>query len=130
MNVRRLTGLMMAAICLASMLHAEKSFWDNPAAYLGQPRPSDTPQIFAPSLLADPGTFVMDRIAFSPDGKELYYQQSDAWYTVKHVKIKFFKYDGHKWNGPNVLNQHFGITTLSISLGSLHKNTERYRFIC
>jgi hypothetical protein len=66
---------------------------DGPDAYLGQSRPSDTPQVFAPGLLAGPGTIVMDRIGFSPDGKEIYYLQDDRWYSLKNAKLKVLKYD-------------------------------------
>ena len=107
MNLKRLTGLLMAVACFNPMLHARKSFWDGADAYLGQSRPSDTPRVFAPGLLADPGTIVMDRIGFSPDGKEIYYLQDDRWYSLKNAKLKVFKYDGRKWNGPTVLNEHF-----------------------
>ncbi len=70
----------MAIACFDPMLHAGKSFWDGPDAYLGQSRPSDTPKIVAPGLLADPGTIVMDRIGFSLEGKEIYCLQNDRWY--------------------------------------------------
>jgi WD40-like Beta Propeller Repeat len=113
MNVKPLIGLLMAVACFHPMSHAQKSFWDGPNAYLGQLRPSDTPQIFAPGLLADPGTIVMDRIGFSPDGKEIYYLQDDRWYSLTNAKLKAFKYDGHKWNGPTVLNEHFFAPTFS-----------------
>ncbi|HKV41010.1 MAG TPA: hypothetical protein VJX67_17520, partial [Blastocatellia bacterium] len=49
-------------------IHAKRSFWNSPDAYLGQTRPSDTPVVFAHGMLADNGTFVMGRVAFSKDG--------------------------------------------------------------
>jgi hypothetical protein len=103
MNLLRLGGLLLVA---CPMLHAQKSFWDSRDAYLGQPRPSDTPQIFAPGKLTDPGTIVMDRVAFSPDGKEFYYLQDDRWYSVKNARLKVFQYSSHTWKGPTVLNEH------------------------
>jgi hypothetical protein len=124
MNLKRLTRFLIAVACFHPMLHAEKSFWDSPDAYLGQARPSDTPQIFAPGLLADPGTIVMDRIGFSPDGKEIYYLQDDRWYSLKNAKLKAFKYDGHKWNGPTVLNEHFFSPTFSVDGVTLYFEAE------
>jgi len=34
MNLKRLTGLLMAVACFNPMLHAVKSFWNGPDAYL------------------------------------------------------------------------------------------------
>jgi hypothetical protein len=113
MNLKRLIGFLMAVGCFTSILHAQKNFWDGPDAYWGQSRPSDIPKIFAPGLLADPGTIVMDRIGFSPDGKEIYYLQNDRWYSMENGKLKVLKYDGHKWKGPTVLNEHFFSPTFS-----------------
>ena len=86
----RLAGILIVASFLAPTLHAQNSFWDSKEAYLAQPRPSDTPQIFAPGLLTDPGTFTMDRVAFSLDGKEFYYLQNEAWDSLKKAKMKVF----------------------------------------
>jgi hypothetical protein len=117
------------ALCLLSIiifslgfsvnLTAQSKFWDIPEAYLGQTPPSNIPKVFAPGMLADAGTIVMDRIAFSPDGREIYYNQNDSWFNADHAKIKCFKYAGQKWTGPTVLNEHFGIPTLSIDGNTL-----------
>jgi hypothetical protein len=125
MNLKRFTALLLWAVCLAPMLHAQTSFWDSPKAYLGQPRPSDTPRIFAPGLLVDPGTIAYDRVAFSPDGKEFYYQQNDRWYSLQNHKLKVFKYDGHKWNGPTVVNEHFYGPAFSIDGNALYLAGEK-----
>src|SRR5580693_3275449 len=105
--VLSLLSMTILSLGLSTTLTAQSSFWDSPNAYLGQTRPSDVPKIFAPGLLADSGTIVMDRIAFSPDGREIYYNQNDSWFNAEHAKIKGFKYAGNKWNGPTVLNEHF-----------------------
>jgi hypothetical protein len=104
---------MIAVGCLTITAEAQKSFWDNTQAYLGQMRPSDTPQIFAPALLTDPGTIAMDHIAFSRDGKEIYYYQCDRWGSLEHGKIKAFRYDGHRWTGPTVLTEHVFAVTIA-----------------
>jgi hypothetical protein len=55
----------------------------------------------------------MDRVAFSPNGKEFYYLQDDRWYSLLNAKVKMFRYDGHQWTGPTVLQKHFFAITLS-----------------
>jgi hypothetical protein len=124
MSLKPLAVLALATLCLVPILHAQRSFWDSKNAYLGQPRPDDTPRIFAPGLLADPGTIVMDRIAFSLDGKEIYYPQLTAWGNLKEAKTKVFRYDGHKWNGPTILNEHFYGQALSTDGKTLYFSGE------
>jgi hypothetical protein len=104
---------LVAVGCLTTVVEGQKSFWGSPQAYLGQTRPSDTPQIFAPDLLTEPGTIAMDHIAFSQDGREIYYLQSDRWGSLAHVKIKTFRYDGHRWTGPTVLTEHMFAVTMA-----------------
>src|SRR5215475_142751 len=99
-----MTAWLIAFCCLTTTIKAQNNFWDSSQAYLGQPRPSDTPQIFAPGLLVDPGTVVMDRIAFSQDGREIYYYEADGWDTLVTAKIKYFRNNGHRWIGPQLLN--------------------------
>jgi len=106
MRLEYIASALLAFACLTTVTEAQKSFWDSPQAYLGQTRPSDTPQIFAPNLLTDPGTIAMDHIAFSRDGREIYYFQGDRWGSLENAKIKAFRYDGHRWTGPTVLNRH------------------------
>jgi Putative Ig domain len=88
-------------------LHAKDNFWDSPDAYLGQKPPSEKPVEFAPGMLADPKTIAMDRIAISPDGKDIVYVQNDQWYNLDHAKVKEFRFDGHRWNGPSVVLAHY-----------------------
>jgi hypothetical protein len=95
------------------------SFLDSPAAYLGQTLPSDTPQVFAPGLLADPGTIAYDRIAITPSGKDICYSQNDRWASLKNHVLKCFRYDGHKWQGPTVAFEHFYAATFSLDGNSL-----------
>ena len=113
-------ALFIAAVCIAPSLRAQKSFWESKDAYLAQSRPSDTPRVFAPGLLADPGTIVMDRIAISADGKEIYYEQKADWSSSSHGSIKAVKFDGHKWNGPTVLHADFYGPTFSIDGTTLY----------
>jgi hypothetical protein len=124
MSLKPLAMLALATVCVVTTLHAQRSFWDSRNAYLGQPRPSDTPQTFAPDMLADAGTIVMGRTNFSPDGKEIYYHQERQWGDIKSAKIKVFKYDGHKWNGPTVLFEQFGNQALSVDGNTLYFSGE------
>ena len=123
--MKRIAGILIVAALLAPRVRAQNSFWDSKEAYLAQPRPTDTPQIFAPGLLTDAGTFTMDRVAFSLDGKEFFYVQNDAWYTLKNAKMKVFKYDDHKWIGPTVLNEHFCQQTFSMDGKTLYLSGEK-----
>ena len=113
MRLKDVAVCLIAVGCLTTVVEGQKSFWDSPQAYLGQTRPSDTPQIFAPGLLTDPGTIAMDHIAFSRDGREIYYYQCDRWGSLEHGKIKAFRYDGHRWTGPTVLTEHVFAVTMA-----------------
>lgn len=95
-------------------LFAQESFWNSPSAYLGQPRPSDTPVVFAPGMLADKGTFPMGRVAFSKNGKEFYYTQNDSWESGAHAKLKMIRYVGHHWGTQEVIAEQFLSPTLSM----------------
>lgn len=106
MGLKHVAAVLIAIGCMTTVAEGQKSFWDSPQAYLGQTRPSDTPQIFARDLLTEPGTIAMDHIAFSRDGREIYYYQCDRWGSLANAKIKAFRYDGHRWTGPTVLNEH------------------------
>ncbi len=113
MNVKRFTALLMMAAWLAPISQAQKSFWDTGEAYLSQSSPSEIPKAFAPGLLADPGMFVMGRIAFSPDGKEFYFAQNDSWQSGDHASMKMVRYANHRWGKPVTLNQRFLSPTFS-----------------
>lgn len=86
---------------------AQSSFWNHPNAYLAQIPPNDTPKVFAPKLLVKDSGIALDRVAFSPDGREFYYCYAYHWFDSKGACIKYFTYDGKKWNGPTVLNEQY-----------------------
>lgn len=113
MRLKHVSIWLIAVGCLSTVVEGQKSFWSSPQAYLGQTRPSDTPQIFAPDLLTEPGTIAMDHIAFSRDGREIYYLQSDRWGSLANVKIKTFRYDGYRWTGPTLLTEHLFAVTMA-----------------
>jgi hypothetical protein len=103
--------LLVAAVSLD--VHAQGHFWNSTKAYLGQTPPADTPKIFSPGLLAPTGMFTIDRIAFSPDGKEIYYCVNDSWFNNSNLKIMYFKYENGIWTGPTLLNAHYSAPTFS-----------------
>ena len=104
-------------LCLAAFLFqnvfAQHDFWKTKDAYLGQRRPSDTPQVFAPGLLADKGAFPMGRVAFSADGKEFYFAQNDSWQSGDHAQIKMIRFANHHWGKSSVIAEQCLSPTLS-----------------
>ena len=78
----------------------QKNFWNSTDAYLGQISPNDTPKVFADKMLVPDSGMAMDRCAFSADGKEFYYLKAQHWFNSKGSKLRYFKYDGKKWQGP------------------------------
>lgn len=106
--------LVVAFALVSCLAHAQGSLWNSRDAYLGQTPPSDTPKEFAPGQLADKGTFVMGRVAFSRDGKEFYFTQSDSWTSGAHAKLKMIRYVDGQWSKPTVIAQQFMSPTLSM----------------
>ena len=110
----------LVLLAFSQSLIAQSSFWNSPNAYLGQTPPGDTPKIFAPGLLAGKGEFTANRTAISPDGKEIYYCTNKSWKNSNDLKVKYFKYNGKKWIGPVILNEHLGQTSMSPDGQSLY----------
>jgi hypothetical protein len=120
MNLNRCIGLLALGLIVNPLLHAENSFWHSKDAYLGQPRPSETPRPFAPGLLADSDTFVMGRVAFSHDGKEFYFAQNDSWESGAHSRLKMMRYANGSWGRPIVLAAEFLSPTFSMDGNTLY----------
>jgi len=112
--------LLCAAAFLCPIVQAEPDFWNSKDAYLGQPRPSDIPQVFAPSLLAERGSFAMGRVAFSRDGKEFYYAQNDSWQSGDHAKLKMIRFADHHWGSAIVISEQCLSPTLSLDGHTLY----------
>jgi hypothetical protein len=119
MNMKRFAAFLTVMAAFGPLTYAQGSFWNGRDAYLGQTRPSDMPKIFAPGLLADPGTFPMGRVAFSKDGKEFYYTLSTSW-SKGRTWLKTTKFDGHRWGKPKVIAEQFLSPTLSMDGGVLY----------
>ena len=112
--------LLVTLLCFGPGLIAQTNFWNSRNAYLGQTLPGDTPKVFAPGLLAGKGEFSANRVAISADGKEIYYCTNKSWKNSNDLKVKYFKYDGKKWVGPIILNEHMGQTSISPDGKSLY----------
>ena len=112
--------LLLVALIFTENLTAQTSFWNSRKAYLGQNPPGDTPKIFAKGLLAGKGEFTANRTAISADGKEIYYCTNKSWKNSNDLKVKYFKFDGKKWVGPIILNEHMGQTSISPDGQSLY----------
>ena len=120
MAARTILAASMWASCALTLLQAQENLWDSPDAYLGQRPPSDTPKEFAPGQLADKGSFVMGRVAFSRDGKEFYFTQNDSWKSGEHSKVRVMRYADHRWSKPEVLAEQFMSPTLSLDGNTLY----------
>lgn len=112
--MKKLVVLFVICLYPGVFLSAQNDFWKSKDAYLGQKPPGDKPEVFAEQLLMINDTFPFDRVAFSADGREFYYPSSNTWFNSVPTKIRYFSYRNGKWNGPFVLNEHYGAPTFSM----------------
>lgn len=68
-------------------------------AYLGQEKPGDVPELFAPGIVST-GMYTRD-IAMTPDGREIYFCVSLANYTFATIMVT--KEINGKWTHPEVM---------------------------
>ena len=80
--------------------------------YLGQTPPGITPKKF--QLPVSSGLFAAERIAISPDGKEIYFSELNN-YPPTTMRIKYFKYSNNQWNGPFNLFEGYMAPGLSLT---------------
>jgi hypothetical protein len=66
--------------------------------YLGQTAPGNIPKIFP--LSVNQGFFAAERIAISPDGRDIYYSEIKSYYPIRGENIKKYSYSDGKWTGP------------------------------
>lgn len=66
--------------------------------FLGQVPPGNTPKIFP--LSVNKGFFAAERIAISPDGKNIYYSEIKSYYPIRGENIKKYNFSDGKWTGP------------------------------
>jgi len=103
-----------SVICLATLLVASvsstASSQERFAGYIDQAPPDHTPRVFR--LQTHEGYFAGDRIAISPDGRELYYTEVTS--TWSDYNVRYYKYFDEKWNGPFDLFSGFLGSALSV----------------
>lgn len=95
-------------ILFVSCLRAQSIPTDS--MYLAQPRPGLTPRVF--SLPVEDTLRTVERIAFTNDGKELYFSELDG-YPAAVPRIRYYKYASNKWQGP--FNLFFGFAAPRLS---------------
>jgi len=116
--MKRLYFLIAALLPLTVL--SQGRFWNSKDAYLGQPRPLDTPLVFANNLLLPDSGIAMDRSAFSNDGKEYYYCNAQNWFDAKSNRVRYFKYEDGRWQGPFLLTTGYYAPTFSIDQQTLY----------
>jgi hypothetical protein len=110
----------LLGLCLmADPVSAADPFWNGDHAYLGETRPDDTPRVFAPGKLAEPGTITMGRSAFSRDGRDFYFTQNDSWESAKNAKLRMVRFTNGGWSTPRTIAVEAMSPTLSIDEQSL-----------
>jgi hypothetical protein len=80
--------------------------------YLGQTPPGNVPQIF--NLPVTNGHRACERIAITTDGKEIYYGELNG-YTPSSYRIRCFRYQDNKWQGPFNIFEGYIAPSLSIN---------------
>lgn len=118
--MKQLSILILFIAVLQFGVSAQPNFLKSKDAYLGQKLPGDKPEVFAENILMKKDTFPMGRVAFSGDGKEFYYTSSNTWYNDIPTKIRYFKFNKGKWNGPFILNEHYDTPTFSVDGSKLY----------
>jgi hypothetical protein len=119
MNLKHFTTCVLIAGS-AVLACGQGSFWKSRDAYLGQTPPTDMPKVFAPGMLADSGLFTMGRIAFSRDGKEIYYTESNSWTSAEHIGIKQARFVDGQWSKPVMLFPQALTPTFSMDGSTLY----------
>jgi hypothetical protein len=118
--MKRLFLLVLLAAGLLLDAPAQSSFFRSKDAFLGQKPPSDTPKVFAEKMLVPDSGISMDRSAFSADGKEFYYVNGQVWGDPRRGRIRYFKFDGKKWQGPLTLLKGYYAPTFSMDGQTLY----------
>lgn len=118
--MKRLLLLALLTACVLFDSQAQTRFSNSKNAYLGQKPPSDTPQVFADKMLVPDSGIAMDRPAFSADGTEFYYVNGQTWNDPGRSRIRYFKFDGQKWQGPVTLLQGYFAPTFSMDGQTLY----------
>jgi hypothetical protein len=104
--VKKAAAALLASALLGVGASAQEAF----PGYLAQVPPGPTPRLF--ELPTHEGFFAGDRIAISPDGREIYY--TEVTITWGDYNIRYFKHADGRWNGPLDLFSGFLGPALSV----------------
>ncbi len=113
---------LVALLGFSHSLIAQTNFWNSNKAYLGQTLPTGIPlkYLHQGCWQAKESLQLTGRL-FLPDGRRIYYCTNTTWaYNSQDLKVKYFKYDGEKWIGPIILNEHMGQTAFSPDNNTLY----------
>ena len=82
-----------------NLLSQNRSYSKLTGPYLGQKPPGTIPEIFAPGIISKAGFHLHSSLAFSPDGREIYFtkfvSEPEVQGTIYHMKL-----EGNEWRGP------------------------------
>jgi hypothetical protein len=119
--------LLLTCLFYGAALQAQPTFWDSSQAYLGEPPPGDTPVRFGAALLPVKDSFDMDRVAFSADGKEFYYETNNTWFSTVATVLRSFIYREGRWVGPTTVFHGFWAPSFSTDQQTLYLAGNRIR---
>ena len=105
-----------------SQVRSDLKLIPDSAAYLGQTPPGTVRKIF--NLATDPGYTAVEKVAISPDGSEIYYEETNSSWTS--FKFKYYRYSNNAWNGPDNLFTGFYCISMSPDGNSLYFENNNY----
>ena len=114
-------ALVLSMTVISSVSLSAQTIPDD-SLYLGQIPPGKIRKIF--NLTADQGYMVAEKIAITPNGKEIYYEEVNSSWTS--FKFRYYKYYNNKWNGPLNLLSGFYCLSLSPDGSSIYFENNNY----
>jgi hypothetical protein len=100
-NLHLRTGMRSILLLIVFLFQTNNSFTQSIPVrhlYLDQTPPGNTPKIFP--LAVRQGFFAAERIAISPDGRDIYYSEIKGYYPIRGENIKRYSYSEGNWEGP------------------------------
>ena len=94
-----MSGFVRLAILLFLNCSKSSDFPVLKGPYLGQKPPGMTPEIFAPGIISNAGFHLHSSLAFSPDGREIYFTKFISEPEVQGT-IYFMRQEGNRWTVP------------------------------
>lgn len=94
-----LFGMLLCAVLVSNTCTKKENVHVLKDPYLGQEPPGLTPEVFAPGIISRAGFHLHSSLAFSPDGKEIYFTQFVSEPEVQGT-ICFIRQEGNRWTEP------------------------------